>query len=204
MRRPSPSLVVALVALALAAGGTSYAAFKLPRNSVTTVSIRDGAVTSSKVRDGTLRARDFASGSLLRGPTGARGPAGPQGPQGPAGKPGDQHVLGWALIRADGSLADSWNVAASAVVPVYGDPTWMVCFELPYTARSVQATPYSGLNDEPHSDVGLAVAHTPGERVDWTGFYCPGTDDVFVATYEPDSTGKFVPAPHAFYVTFLG
>ena len=57
---PSPSLIVACVALLLALSSTGYAAFKLPRNSVTTV----------HVKDGTLLARDFKAGQL----GGAAGP----------------------------------------------------------------------------------------------------------------------------------
>jgi len=47
-RRPSPAMVVALVALFLAAGGVGYAA-TLPRNSVGTAQIRNGAVTNHKL-----------------------------------------------------------------------------------------------------------------------------------------------------------
>lgn len=110
-RRPTPSMVVALAALVIAMGGTSYAVTALPKNSVGSAQIKPkavkgsdlaaNAVTSGKVRDGTLRSTDFARGQLPPGPkgdTGApgpRGPAGPdgaQGPQGPAGPPGDPDV----------------------------------------------------------------------------------------------------------------
>jgi hypothetical protein len=50
----SPPMVVACVALLFALSGTGYAAFKLPRNSVTT----------AHVKDGTLLARDFKAGEL--------------------------------------------------------------------------------------------------------------------------------------------
>jgi len=56
---PSPSMIVACVALLVGLSGTGYAAFKLPRNSVTT----------AHVRDGTLLSRDFRAGQL--GPAGA-------------------------------------------------------------------------------------------------------------------------------------
>lgn len=94
---------IALLALFVALGGTSYAAVSLPKGSVGSAQIKKGAVASSKVRDkavtrakirdnainsakvanGTLLAQDFASGQL---PKGERGPAGPAGPaEGPAG-----------------------------------------------------------------------------------------------------------------------
>lgn len=60
LRLPSPPMVVACIALLLALSGTGYAAFKLPRNVVTTV----------HVKDGTLLARDFRSGQLPSGGSG--------------------------------------------------------------------------------------------------------------------------------------
>ena len=85
--KPSPSMIVALLALTVALGGTSYAATKLAKNSVgerqiksnavTTKKIRNNAIISSKVKDRSLVARDFQANSLPRGPRGATGPAGP-------------------------------------------------------------------------------------------------------------------------------
>ena len=84
--RPSPATVIASLALAVALGGTSYAALVLPANSVGTAQLKNGAVTSLKVKNGTLLAANFKAGQLPRGPagpTGATGPAGPTGPPGP-------------------------------------------------------------------------------------------------------------------------
>ena len=49
-RRPSPGLVVGIIALFVALGGTSYAAIvTLPKNSVGTAQIKNGAVTAGKI-----------------------------------------------------------------------------------------------------------------------------------------------------------
>ena len=48
-RLPSPAMVVACIALAVALGGTSYAAIKLPRNSVGTSQLQKNAVVASKL-----------------------------------------------------------------------------------------------------------------------------------------------------------
>jgi hypothetical protein len=48
-RLPSPAMVVACIALAVALGGTSYAAIKLPRNSVGTNQLQKNAVVASKL-----------------------------------------------------------------------------------------------------------------------------------------------------------
>src|SRR5439155_19242870 len=94
----SPGMVIACIALAIALGGTSYAAVQaLPRNSVTTV----------QVKDFSLLARDFKRGQIPKGavgPAGPTGPAGPAGPQGPAGTSGGA-ALKWALVRGDGGIA---------------------------------------------------------------------------------------------------
>jgi hypothetical protein len=85
-------MVVALIALFVALGGTSYAAVQLTKNSVLSKHIRNGqvkrvdlganAVDSSKVVEGSLLAQDFAAGQLPRGEKGEKGDQGLQGPAG--------------------------------------------------------------------------------------------------------------------------
>ena len=48
--RPSPALIIALIALMVSLGGTGYAAFTLPRNSVGNKQLKSGAVTAAKVK----------------------------------------------------------------------------------------------------------------------------------------------------------
>lgn len=79
---------VSYLALFVAMGGTSYAAFSLPANSVASRQIRANAVSSAKVKDRSLLARDFAKGQLPRGAAGPTGPAGQRGLQGLPGSPG--------------------------------------------------------------------------------------------------------------------
>jgi Collagen triple helix repeat (20 copies) len=77
--------VVASLALVLAlAGGTAYAANQmLPKNSVGTRQLKNGAVTKAKIAPGVLGATTAAPG-----PTGAQGPAGLAGVTGPSGAAG--------------------------------------------------------------------------------------------------------------------
>lgn len=93
-KAPRPSTVIALVALAVALGGTGYAATLLPAGSVGTAQLKNGAVVSSKVKNGSLRAADFAPGQLPAGAQGPQGPAGSAGPPGPAGPAGPQGPKG--------------------------------------------------------------------------------------------------------------
>ena len=83
--RPSPAIVLACLALAVALGGTGYAAIVLPANSVGTKQLKNNAVNSIKVANGSLLKADFKAGQI---PAGAAGPAGPAGPAGAAGAAG--------------------------------------------------------------------------------------------------------------------
>jgi hypothetical protein len=95
--RPSPAMVVAVVALVASLGGTSYAAATLAKNSVGSPQLKTGAVktadlgsnavTAAKVKNGSLLAADFKAGQLPAG-AGPAGPAGATGPAGPAGATG--------------------------------------------------------------------------------------------------------------------
>ena len=86
LRAPSPALVVACLALAVALSGGAYAvSTALPRNSVGPAQLKANAVNSAKVQNRSLRAVDFASGQIPKGPQGPAGAAGPQGPPGTSG-----------------------------------------------------------------------------------------------------------------------
>ena len=88
---------LALVALFVALGGTSYAAVQLPARSVGTPQLKNGSVNSAKVANRTLRAEDFRPGQLPAGAPGPQGQTGPQGLAGAKGEPGakgDQGLTG--------------------------------------------------------------------------------------------------------------
>ena len=72
---------IALTALFVALGGTSYAAVKLPAGSVGSRELKRESVTLPKVAPAARRA--------LQGIPGPKGEVGPEGPAGAAGKPGD-------------------------------------------------------------------------------------------------------------------
>jgi len=90
MRRPSPALVVACVALGVALGGTSYATvLNVPKSSVGTPQIKrnavkarqlaPNAVRSAHVLNGSLLAADFKAGQIPQGPKGDKGDKGDNG-----------------------------------------------------------------------------------------------------------------------------
>jgi hypothetical protein len=86
--------VIAIAALVVALGGTSYAAFHLSKNSVGAKQIKRNAVHSSDVADGALLKRDFKVGQLPAAKQGVAGPQGPQGEQGIPGQPGQPGEAG--------------------------------------------------------------------------------------------------------------
>jgi hypothetical protein len=108
LSKPSPAMLVALLALFVALGGTGYAAL-----SITGKDVKNSSLTGKDVKNKSLTKKDF-KGSV-RGPRGAVGPQGPQGAQGqqgvqgPKGDPGangspdsPQQVLD-KLTQVDGS-----------------------------------------------------------------------------------------------------
>ncbi len=63
-RRPSPAMVVAIVALVVAMAGTGYAATQLPRNSVGTKQIKANAITTAKIKQNAVTGAKVADHSL--------------------------------------------------------------------------------------------------------------------------------------------
>jgi hypothetical protein len=81
LRRPSPSLVISVIALFVALGGTGYAATTLAKNSVgskqlkkkavTNSKLASNAVTGSKVKNNSLTGADVFESSLGKVPSAA-------------------------------------------------------------------------------------------------------------------------------------
>lgn len=99
---PSPAMIIAMVALFVAMGGSAYAGAKLSKNSVTTKTIKNSAVTGKKIKNGSITGADIKGDSL----TGA------QVNEGSLGKVGDAETLdgvdsaGFAPAKS----VLSWNV----------------------------------------------------------------------------------------------
>jgi collagen triple helix repeat protein len=130
---------VSYLALFVALGGTSYAAVRLPSNSVGSLQITKNAISSSKVRDKSLLARDFKPGQLPAGKPGDTGPAGPQGAQGPqgakgpagapgrkgdTGSPGPAGPVNVLYKRQAGTVTGSDSVAIASIALPAG--TWLL------------------------------------------------------------------------------
>jgi hypothetical protein len=120
--RPSPAMIVALVALFVAMGGTGYAVSKLPKGSVGAAQLRKNAVRSQHIKAGSITKAKLARSTLsaLAAPAGT--PAGAQGPVTSSGAAAvdsvpyaDRAGVAERAILADKALAaDSALTAGSA------------------------------------------------------------------------------------------
>jgi hypothetical protein len=114
-RRPSPALVVAMLALLVSTAGPAIANHggrHGPAGLVNALDVADGSLTGKDIKNKSLTPADFR-GSVrgprgARGPAGATGPQGPGGPGGPQGPPGPQGPQGPATGPAGGDLAGNY------------------------------------------------------------------------------------------------
>jgi hypothetical protein len=186
--RPSPAMLVGLLALSVALGGTGWAASQLPN--------RPAAQVAKKKKP----KKKTTSNVGPRGPKGDKGDQGPQGGQGPQGNAGANGAPGSALafahVLSDGTLdaANSKNVIdvrppcnpQTSCPPPQGASTAQ-CFRLGFTPRSAVVTTEN------------ASAQTVG-RVEIPGSRCaPGYTSAMVTTWDT-TTGSTALA--GFYVVF--
>jgi hypothetical protein len=102
--RPSPAMLVALIALFVALGGTSYAAMKLPANTVGSAQVINGSLQTGDLAKKTAAALKGKPGG--RGPQGMPGATGAAGASGPAGKDGSNATING--VAAGGDLAGTF------------------------------------------------------------------------------------------------
>ena len=94
-RRPTPAMIVALVALfsSLAGGATAAKLLtgkQIANKSITGKDVKPRSLTGKHVKNRSLKAKDFKRGQLPAGEMGPEGPAGPAGAEGPAGSAGPE------------------------------------------------------------------------------------------------------------------
>ena len=213
-QRPSPAMVVALIALFVALGGASYAAVTLPRNSVGAAQLKKGAVTPPKVAKKTIALfrgqRGLRGLAGARGPQGAQGPTGAQGPAGAAGPQGAQGLVGptgptgptgpagapattlFAAVAADGVLEPTQASGVTSAARL-ATGTYEVIFD-----ENVRDCAYSATIGDPNPG-GAAGGGSDNGEISVTGRGGPGggnVNGVFVETYLNSTT----PSDRPFYV----
>jgi hypothetical protein len=140
-RKPSASMVVALIALVMAMGGSAVAA---------------SLITSKQIKNGTIQLADISKKAQksLKGKAGAQGPQGPAGAQGAQGAQGVQGAKGdkgdkgdtgdsattlFAAINSDGTVVSS-KASGVAGSETTGVGTYRVYFDQNISACTAQAT----------------------------------------------------------------
>jgi hypothetical protein len=199
LRAPSPALVISLIALFVALGGTTYAATNLPKNSVGTKQLKNGAVTKTKINKKTISALKGNAG-----PPGPPGPPGPKGDPGPAGPFPTGNLPSGATVRGNffmtGVAAASGSQAVdslSFVYPLASAPT-------PHFIDAGTAPPAGcpGTADDPKAAAGQlciyekTISGPVGARdvcgLDVGGSSCPGSNRWGAGVYELSTgTGRF-------------
>jgi hypothetical protein len=146
-------------------GGGAYAATQLPKNSVGTSQLKNGAVTLKKISKRSLAALENGPSRTL-GPAGAAGRDGQDGAagrDGQAGPPGT--AVRWALVNGNGAITASSDGATKATIPSQNSSQYFIDFhtsvanrpilvstsyqENPGFADTLQASPCGGVGTSP-------------------------------------------------------
>ena len=186
-------MVVALLALFVAMGGTGYAALNLPKNSVGAKQLKKNAVRSSKVKDRSLRARDFARGQLPKGKQGVPGPPGDRGATGRRGAPGVPGEPGSARayatiedsVDADMSVPPALAKNMSAANVEHVEESGLYCITPPPGIDAAEVTPVASirLGGDVTGQFVQTIGVSPGR------FTSCGSDRWRVETYFYDDGG---------------
>jgi hypothetical protein len=132
--RPTPAVVVAVLALFIAMAGTGYAAIKLPANSVATAQLRDDAVTRSKLADHSVSTAQLAHNSATRnrlsaGVRAQRDKAGQPGPRGATGSAGPKGADGAGAGRIQFDAAATATPVATTILDMPGLTVQAACIQ---------------------------------------------------------------------------
>lgn len=119
-RRPSPALIVAIVALVVACAGTAIAA---------------NLITSSEIKNGTIKKQDL-SAKLKKSLKGKRGPQGPPGEQGDPGEQGPPGLSGLSggTIPSGTTVTGGWGGRYIAALAGTQTNSYLLTYSFPLPA----------------------------------------------------------------------
>ena len=176
---------MSLIAVFVALGGTSYAAVKIPRNSVSAAQIKTGGVASSEVKNRSLRLIDFKTSELMQlsaipGMKGEKGDKGDKGDTGQTGAPGAPGTAdAFARVQASGTLLPkdppdnpdfgntSFNISQANVDRPGAASPGVYCIRgLPFKLSSAMVAPdNAGASAAADNDVIVSVAVERGNNI---------------------------------------
>ncbi len=192
IRKPSPALVVSIIALLVALGGTAYAGVTIANNSVGTPQLRNGAVTTAKIKNGAVTNSKINTSGLTV-PSAANAAA-----LGGAGPSSYQQRVQWALVAANGAIiSQSGGISLSATDGTGG---YYLDFQKPTTGKAITVS----LSNVDQAYDGTPQAVPCGGGTGSATCTPAGTNDanhLFVFTSSPTNSGAGV--NHAFYITVI-
>jgi hypothetical protein len=211
-RHMSFANVVSMLALFVALGGVSYAALKLPKNSVGSKQIKANAVKTGKVKNGALKAVDFGAGQLPQGKQGIQGPPGADGANGTNGT-----AVAFARIDPAGTLiggadqskgveqADIQHAAGASAAEVAG--TGVYCFGgLGFTPKSAHvALDNTDAMPSAPTTTGGSLNFIPSVAINKNedlGYCDAAHGDARVAIEQVNDTAAPTLANHGFFIWF--
>ena len=187
-RTPSPALIISIVALFVALGGTGYAITvtgkNVRNNSLTGRDVKNNSLTTKDIRDRSLRARDFRGGELPIGGGGGGAPGRP----GAAGS-----ALAFARVNGNGAV-DAGASKNIALVKKTAPGAYCLNYTAGTATNIVLTIDNSGADPSTSHIGGTAVAAAVGPN-------CPAGSDIAVGTAR-DTDGLFVDLP--FYIAVIG
>jgi hypothetical protein len=131
-------MIVALLALCVALGGSAYAASKINGND-----IQNRTIAGKKLKNRTIKLRKISKATVqaLKGQRGLRGPRGRRGRTGPKGANGaDGSALAYARVASDGTI-DAARAKGITQANLSHPSVGVYCFiNLGFTPRNVVAT----------------------------------------------------------------
>jgi hypothetical protein len=171
-------MIVAIIALVMALGGTSYAALSIPKNSVGSKQLKKNAVTTKKIKNGavtTAKIKNHAVTAEKINPTGLSAQA-----------------VAYVHVEANGTLdtSHSKNVSASSLTA-----TGVYCLKV-----SVPVVSVTGAADAESTGNFASVSAVMGgqDPHNYIGTFCPSGDNVIIG--EMDGSGNNVDA--GFWLSF--
>lgn len=150
LQRLTYANVMATIAVFIALGGASYAATQLPKNSVGTKQLKNGAVSLKKIKP--------SAQTSLKGQKGDKGDQGPRGPKGDLGPAGPGVMYGRAPAGDDRTLLVSWP-AMGLEVRTYD----MSAGDSVYDVRIVNTNPAGGTRFRVVKGTGISPIAAGGE-----------------------------------------
>jgi hypothetical protein len=193
-QRPSPALVISLIALFVSLGGAGYAAVtvtgkNVKNSSLTGKDVKNSSLTGSDVKNSSLAGRDVKKDSLT-GSDVAESKLGKVPRATSADTAGNANTVGgvsasqlglkaYAHINADGSLDSSRSKGIQSVFA--GTFPNARCFKLGFTPNIILGTANA-------ADTGKIVSYTDPNGM----FGCPQSADALVYTVDDEGAGEQV------------